>query len=244
MLAVICDDEQKDRELVGGILRQKMKKRGEHLELVYCDCGEDLIRRYEDGFAGCDLIFMDIFMEHLNGIEVMRRVRQYDRKAAVIFVTTSPDYAIESYGVRACGYLLKPVEPPKVEEVVNRFLAERYPRVKKSLLMINGSAGRRIPYDEILYIESSRMNLRIVCAGGTEYSIRKKLDDVQAELPESRFLRCNQSFIVNMDRIKDADTEFTMDNGDRIPIKVRDKKRIRDRYAAYLLELGWDPIQH
>ena len=95
-----------------------------------------------------------------------------------------------------------------------------YPKVRQSLLMISGSSGRRIAYDDILYIESRRMNLRVVCSKGVEHTIRKKLDDVQEELPENRFLRCNQSFIVNMDYIRDADNNFTMCNGDIIPIKA------------------------
>ena len=106
--------------------------------------------------------------------------------------------------------------------------------------MISGSSGRRIAYDDILYIESRRMNLRVVCSKGVEHTIRKKLDDVQEELPENRFLRCNQSFIVNMDYIRDADNNFTMRNGDIIPIKVREKKKIRKRYFDYLLNSGWE----
>ena len=102
--------------------------------------------------------------------------------------------------------------------------------------MVNGSAGRRIAYDDIMYIESRRMNVRIVCCHGTEHSIRKKLDEVQEELSGCRFLRCNRSYIVNMDYITDADEDFTMENGDRIPIKVREKKQIRKRYFDYMMK--------
>ena len=88
-------------------------------------------------------------------------------------------------------------------------MEKRYPRLKRSLLMVGGTSGRRIAYDDILYVESQRMNLRIVCSGGEVHRIRKKLDEVQAELTQSRFLRCNQSYIVNMDYITSADTNFT-----------------------------------
>lgn len=237
MLAAICDDDKRERENIGEIVRRKMKKRGEHLELDHFECGEAFVEKYERGRGGYDLIFMDIYMDQLNGLEAIRQIRNHDRKAVVIFMTSSPDFAVESYSVHAFGYLLKPIEQNKVEEVMDRYMEECHPRTRQSLLVINGSAGRRIAYDDILYIESRRMSLRIVCNGGIEYSIRKKLDDVQAELPETRFLRCNQSYIVNMDRIKDVDTEFTVENGDRIPIKVREQKRIRDRYATYLMGL-------
>ncbi len=240
MIVAICDDDETDRNRTCECVSQKMKKRREPLEIVCFDSGEDLVEQYENGCRQYDLIIMDIYMSSPNGMETVRQIRTYDRKVAVIFLTSSPDYAVESYDVRALAYLLKPVDQTRMEDALNRFLEERYPRHSQSLLMVRGSSGRRIAYDDILYIESRRMNLRIVCSGGVEYTIRKKLDEVQAELPENRFLRCNQSFLVNMDYITDASVDFTMENGDKIPIKVRERKRIRERYFAYVLEHGWE----
>ena len=201
MLIAICDDEKSEREQVGGILVQKMKKRGEPLQIAYFEQGEDLIEQYEseDQYPGYDLIFMDIYLQRLSGMEIIRRLRKHDRNVAVIFMSSSPDYAIESYDVWADGYLLKPIVRDKVENVLNRFMEYRYPKNKKSLLMVNGSSSRRISYDDIMYI-------------------------------------------VNMDYITRADTDFTMENGDRLPIKVRERKRIREKYFAYVLERGWDDM--
>lgn len=239
MQIAICDDEKADREKTGEMIRQKMEKRKEAFQIRYFSCGEDLVEHYENGYLGYDLIFMDIYMAHSNGLETIRQIRRYDRKAGVVFTTASPDYAIDGYDVQACGYLLKPVRQDKMDDVINRFMEERYPRIKQSLLMVNGSSGRRIAYDDILYIESRGVNLRIVLSGGTEHTIRKKLTEVEAELSQPRFLRCNQSFIVNMDYITCADRDFTMDNGDQIPIKVRERKKIREKYFHYLLEREW-----
>ncbi|RGY99249.1 LytTR family DNA-binding domain-containing protein [Clostridium sp. AM58-1XD] len=240
MRVAICDDEKRDGERIGELLTAKMKKRGEVLRITYFDGGEDLIEQYESEYPGYDLIFMDIFLKRLNGMDTVRRIRQYDRKVTVIFLTFSADYAMEGYEVNAFCYLLKPINPEKVEGVINRFMEERHPRVQQSLLMVNGSSGRRIAYDDIMYIESQRMKLRIVCSGGVVHIIRKKLAEIQAELPEKRFLRCNQSFIVNMDYVTCADVDFTMDNGDRVPIKVRERKKIRETYFAYTLKQGWE----
>ena len=240
MLAAICDDDKTDRILVGKILQEKMKNRREPLTIEYFECGEDLVEKYESGKQKYDLLILDIYMKYMDGMDAAKRIRRYDRNAAIIFLTTTPDYAMESYEVRATDYLLKPVSEGRMGEAPSHFLEEHYPKVRQSLLMISGSSGRRIAYDDILYIESRRMNLRVVCSKGVEHTIRKKLDDVQEELPENRFLRCNQSFIVNMDYIRDADNNFTMRNGDIIPIKVREKKKIRKRYFDYLLNSGWE----
>ncbi len=243
MLVAICDDEKADREKAGRMLALKMSRRKEALQIKYFDQGEDLIEQYENGFPGYDLIFMDIYLNHLNGMETVRHIRSYDRKVAVVFMTSSPDFAVESYDVRADGYLLKPVDQDRMELVLNRFLEERYPRIRQSLLMVNSGLGRRIAYDDIMYIESRGMNLRIVCAGGVEHIIRRKLSEVQAELTQPRFLKCNQSFIVNMDYIACADRDFTMDNGDRIPIKVRERRQIRELYFSYIVDRGWENLE-
>ncbi|MBS6644103.1 MAG: response regulator transcription factor [Clostridiaceae bacterium] len=242
MLAAICDDVKADREKAGEFLAQKMKSRGEPLQIEFFDRGEDIIEQYENGYAVFDIIFMDIYLRHLNGMETVRKIREYDRKVSVFFMTSCPDFAVESYEVRADGYLLKPVKQEKMDEAINRFMEERYPRMKQSLLMVNGNSGRRIAYDDIIYIESRGRNLRVVCSGGTEHMIRKKLADIQAELVQPRFLKCNQSFIVNMDYIAYADEDFTMDNGDIVPIKVRERKKIREQYFTYTLRREWGTV--
>lgn len=240
MQVAICDDDKAARAQVGELVTEKMRKRHEPLKITYSECGEDLIEAYESGKQRFDLIFLDIYMRYMGGIETAKKLRLHARKAAVMFLTSSLDFALESYAVHACDYLIKPVSKERFTEALNHFLETFYPRVRQSLSMINGSAGRRIAYDDILYIESHRMNLRIVCQGGPESTVRKKLEEVQEELPKKRFLRCNQSFIVNMDYIVEADKDFTMANGERIPIKVREKNQIRKQYFNYLLESGWE----
>ncbi|WP_320956647.1 response regulator, partial [Enterocloster asparagiformis] len=120
MLVAICDDEKAECEKVSGILAQKMRKRREPLQIVCFQQGEDLIEQYEDGRKpGYDLIFMDIFLQKENGMEIVRRLRGYDRNVSVVFLTGSPDYAVESYEVWADGYLLKPVSQDKLENLLN-----------------------------------------------------------------------------------------------------------------------------
>lgn len=173
MQVAICDDDKAARAQVVELVTEKMRRRHEPLKITYFECGEDLIEAYESGKQRFDLIFLDIYMRYMGGIETAKKLRLHDRKAAVMFLTSSPDFALESYAVHACDYLIKPVSKEHFAEALNHFLETFYPRVRQSLSMINGSAGRRIAYDDILYIESHRMNLRIVCQGGPEYTVRK-----------------------------------------------------------------------
>ena len=96
--------------------------------------------------------------------------------------------------------------------------------------------GRRIAYREIEYIESRRNVLLVFLENGEEYRVYAKLDDVEKELKGHGFLRCHQSFIVNMNRVRVAEDDFLMMSGAHIPIRQRGSRAIRDAYFGYLLE--------
>ena len=86
MQVAICDDDVTDRTKVGELLAQKMRKRGEPLEITYYDCGEDLVEQFESGEGSYDLIFLDIYMKFMNGMEAARQIRRWDQRVALIFL--------------------------------------------------------------------------------------------------------------------------------------------------------------
>ena len=106
MLAAICDDDNTDRILVGKILQEKMKNRREPLTIEYFECGEDLVEKNESGKQKYDLLILDIYMKYMDGMDAAKRIRRYDRNAAIIFLTTTPDYAVACSEFRATAYVV------------------------------------------------------------------------------------------------------------------------------------------
>ena len=128
------------------------------------------------------------------------------------------------------GYLLKPLSLEKLSRVMDRvlqaFQAGTY-AVRQRANVI------RIPLHEILYVESSNSKCLLHRTPDLSYTIYKRLDEIQQELGDQRFLRCHQSYLVNMDHIVQADSQFLLDSGDAVLIRQRDRKAIRQAYLDY-----------
>ena len=231
----ICDDLPAERETLNGFLRTYFAPLPYEYELTEYACGENLVDDYEDGTAAFDLIFMDIFMDGVLGIEAARRIRRFAPRVFIVFLTTTPDYALESYDVRAYGYLVKPLDRKKAKALLERFLREEYDGRQRTLLIREGGRGRRIAYREIEFIESRRNVLLVRLENGEEHKIYAKLDDVEHELEGHGFLRCHQSYIVNMNMVRKVENDFQMASGALVPIRQRGAKSIRNAYFQYVL---------
>lgn len=234
----ICDDQPEEREILSSFFRSYFSAHPYEYILTEYSRGDTLVDDYEDGTAAFDLVFLDIFMDGILGIEAARDLRRFAPKTPIVFLTTTPDYALESYDVQAYGYLVKPLDAGKAAALLERFLREEYDGRQKTLLLREGGKGRRIAYWEIESVESHRNVLLVRLENGEEHRVYARLDDVEQELAGHGFLRCHQSYIVNMDRIRIAEDDFLMLSGARIPIRKRGGKIIRESYFEYLLNRG------
>lgn len=231
----ICDDQPSERELLSRFLRAYFAAHPYEYILTEYARGETLVDDYEDGLVSFDLIFLDIYMDSMLGMEAARGVRRFAPRVPIVFLTTTPDYALESYDVCAYSYLIKPLDGDKAAALLARFLREEFDGRQKTLLLREGGKGRRIVYREIEYIESRRNVLLVHLDNGEEHRVYAKLSDVERELEGHGFLRCHQSYIVNMDRVRTVEDDFLMLSGARIPIRQRGAKTIRAAYFEYLL---------
>lgn len=234
----ICDDSETDRRSLEFLLHTCAERRGVDCAFTHYMDGAVLCDDYQDGDADFDLVFLDICMTHVSGIETARRIRALGSDTPVVFLTSSPDFAVESYEVVAFDYLLKPISPERLEQTMGRFFALHSTREAESLLVTSRGHGRRIPYGDILYIESMHNHVIIHCVGGATHSLRISMSEVERELlTRPNFLKTHQSYLINMDKVTAVDGEFTVEGGDRVPIKVRERRRIRERYFEYALSI-------
>lgn len=233
----ICDDEKTQREALRNFLKRYFSGKDYAFALGEYTCGEPLITDYGENTAGYDLIFLDIFMGGIDGMEAARAIRKRDAGVPIIFLTTTPDYALEGYDVRAMGYLLKPLLPDKATALLDYFLRVEYGGTKKTLLVREGARGTRIAYREILYIESRNSKLLVHTVDGQEHRVYRRLDEVERELAGRSFLRCQQSFLVNLAHVCVAEKDsFVLEGGIRIPLRRQSAKQLREAYFGYLLE--------
>lgn len=227
----ICDDNPIDREIISMMLRDFSMQKSMHLDITKYSSGLALLDDIQDGRC-FSIIFMDIYMEDILGIEAAYRLRNnLHYEGDLVFLTATSKFAVDSYEVDASGYMIKPLNYEKfyavMDKIVSSYKVQTYP-VRKHASIIH------IPIDEILYIDSDNNKCTLHRKDGRLYTVYKKLDEIQEELPFSYFLRCHQSFLVNMDYIQRADKEFELITGDIVSIRQRDIKKIRSIYLSYI----------
>ena len=237
MRIAICDDQAADRAALGELLWQVLSERCATADILEYQNGEMLLQSLETETVPADLIFLDIYMDGPDGMETAKCLRQDGNGTPIVFLTTSPDFAVDSYEVRAFDYILKPITAGRLAAVLSRFETEK-PRHEKFLALKEQSSVQRLSYDAIEYVESVSPALLLHMSDGKEIRYYGKLNDMEQQLADERFLRCHQSFLVNLDLVERLEDDFLMRSGARVPFKQRDKKKLREVYFSYILKEG------
>lgn len=224
----ICDANALDRTMLCELIQQWMDAASMMCRFSQFDDGQALIYEVEDGSC-YDVIFMDMHLAPMSGLETARRLRRMNYTGAIVLQSNDMRGAINSYTVNASGYLLKPQSYDLLQRVLNRILR----MYRNDTYMVRfRSKTVHVPYCDIQYVESDNNCCRIHCAD-TVYTVYRKLDDIQTELNNRVFLRCHQSFLVNMNYIREVDRQFELLDGTLIPIRQRGQRDIRMKYLAY-----------
>ncbi len=230
MKIAICDDSSIDRGIISDFLNMYMTENPVSAVLAEYETGEALLYDIEDG-CYYDMIFLDIQMLPSDGMQIALKLRQLDYKGKIIFSTVDPGFAIASYDVEASGYLLKPYDYTKMSRLLDR----TFERINTGMFRFTlRNTVYNIPYGEIVFVESSNNVCILHRSNGTSYTIYQKLCDIEKQLDDARFLRCHQSYIVNMSYIAKADKQFEMTTGDFVLIRQRNLKELRGTYREYV----------
>lgn len=231
----ICDDLSTDRGETISFIKKYLCQKYIDVEICEFEDGLDLLDEYQNAHAVYDVIFLDIFMKHSNGVEVAKHIREFDQKVLLCFTTSSSDFALSGYDVQAIGYLVKPLDSEKTTQLLDHIM-ERLNRLGDQTIVLSTKTRQiKLFFGEIEYIESDNSSVFFYTDKGTSFRLYMKLKDVEDLLPKSIFIRCHQSFIVNMNFIKSASSEFVLKSGEIIPIRRQDIKRMRDTYSEFLL---------
>lgn len=190
----ICDDSADARIALRAALERALDRRKGEGTFFEFSSGEGLLRWVEKHAGELDLVFLDIEMGELDGMETARRLRLADEGLQLVFVTGYTDYVFDGYSVGALGYLMKPPQPDRLDEVLDRGLEARLRDGDKAFLCRSGETMYRIPKKSILYFASDRRQVSCVAAART-YTFYGKLDEVERAVGEG-FVRIHQRYLV------------------------------------------------
>ena len=190
----ICDDSAEARIALRAALERALDRRkGEGLFFEFSS-GEGLLRWLEKHAGELDMVFLDIEMGELDGMETARRLRAADEGLQLVFFTGYTDHLFDGNTVGALGYLMKPPRPEQLDGVLDRGLEARLREGEQAFLCRNGETVYRIPKRSIRYFVSDRRQVSCVSSART-YVFYGKLDDVERDVGEG-FIRVHQRYLV------------------------------------------------
>ena len=228
----ICDDEQFYREKIRKLLEEYFVKHELKYTIQSFLSGEEFLNRSESRVK-YDIVFMDINMNELDGIQTAMQIRSFHSDTYIVLVTAFINYVLEGYKVNAVRYIMKDTLDTAVTECMDAILQKmRIAQVTFSFM----EGERNLYTDNILYVESQKhksiffyMESSIV-----NYHIYDKLDSIEQKLSEYGFLRIHKSYLVNMKHIRKISNYMVyMDTGEELPVPRLRFQNIKEAYVAY-----------
>jgi DNA-binding LytR/AlgR family response regulator len=227
----ICDDEKRSREEL-------------HKILICCETllpdtsvfgfssGIELINEYQKR-RNFDLIFLDIDMPELSGIETGRNIREMDNDVLLVFLTNFPSFVFRSFQLGTFDYLVKPAKANEINQLMDRVI----PKYLESHYMINLKWQDRvwaIAANKVVYIEGYRRHV-VFYTRNEHFECVGKLGEYETKLVPYGFLRCHQGFLINMKYIKRIDSMSIMTTtGVSVDMSVRKRQGCLQAFSKYI----------
>lgn len=196
MYIAVCDDQIEELEKLTALLQAWQSDRRSDVRFqAFRSGGQLLDAARAERFT---LYLLDVLMPGMTGMDAAREIRSFDAAADIIFLTTSPGFAYESYGVRAAEYLLKPISAKLLYPVLDKlYLRDQKPQdgltVKSNGMLV------RLPFSQLSYVEVNGKHLFFNMADGTVYEVAASMREYEGVLlARPEFMRVHRSYIVNM----------------------------------------------
>lgn len=229
-----CDDDMEVLHQMNELLDRYRVERNEDITYVAFQSPFELLTEIEKGIRP-DILFLDVVMPGQNGMDVAKEIRQYDTNMKIIFLTSSPEFAVESYSVGAYFYQLKPIWEESFFRLMDAVLAECEKKKKNSLILRSKDGITRIDLQQLEYCEVLGRKLLFHLENGAVLESAGSLDDLAGQLMQySNFFRPHRSFLVNMEYIQNISSRsIKMVNDAEIPIPHGKCSEIKNSYMEY-----------
>ena len=206
------------------------RSEGMDIRVEEFDRGDRFLAQYQSLY---DIIFMEIELPGIDGMETAKRLRKTDRDVVLVFVTALARYAIRGYEVDALDFVLKPLSYYAFSVKLERAIQRVRQRTGDHILLKTAGGIHRLEIREIFYLETKSRMLYYHTASGV-YSVRGSLRDAVAQLADYAFAKCNQCYLVNLQHVTDVRDETVTVAGAELEISRRNRKAFLDAVVAYI----------
>lgn len=233
MYIALCDDDTTILQTLDACINMHFAAAASTLHIDCFSCAEDFLASGQT----YDILFMDIFLQGMNGIAAARAAKR-KKYSQIVFITSSREYAVEAFDINAAHYLIKPLTQTGISEALERC---RH-RMKKSSEKVLEIKSRNdiipVPMKNIIYIEVFN-KVSILHTVKNSIQTYSSLDALSEELDESLFIRAQRSYIVNMKFIESFYYDrIILQNGLEIKLSRNNRNTLKTQYQNYLFDLA------
>ncbi len=232
----VCDDETYYRNRIYSLLSEYLEARSLNASIDIFSSGKEFLSE-RDNLVKYDIVFLDINMEEVDGIQTAQKICDYQSGTCIVLVTAFLNYALEGYKVGAVRYIMKDALEIQMPECMEAVLKKM--QIQK--ITFSFLEGEKTLYtDNILYVESRRHKCLFYYMEKetVTYQMYGKLDQLEEALSAYRFLRIHKSFLVNMKHIRRISNYLAvLDCGEELPVPRLRFQKVREAFVAYKGEM-------
>jgi DNA-binding LytR/AlgR family response regulator len=232
MNILICEDMKEDADRLVALIAES----GFKAKTKVFNCPLQALDYFNSG-ADIDACFLDIMMPKMTGVKLAEKLRASNFAKNIVFVTTSNDFASQSYQVQAFDYLLKPMTCEKVNNIMSKLKESQRNADKAGLPIMAQGVARFVLFRDISHVEVINHAIYIKLRDKSITKIYATFGKIEEQLlADGRFAKCHRSYIVNLNEIMTmANNELTMKNGSKIPIS-RSYSQVKDKIVKWMFK--------
>lgn len=229
MRIAICDDEEKIRELIKERIHKYYFSNNIEFSIQTFESGKELLN---SDLALIDVLFLDVDMPDMNGLETARSIREQDKDMLIVFLTAYSEFVFESFKVDAFRYLVKPVQSQELTETLEAV----YKKLSTPDEYLNFQFQNEtfsIKYSDIIYVEGMRDKIWFYCSDGI-YRWRGTIKSLNEKLSGKGFFQVHRSYIINMNKIQKYNSQVVMmEDGHEVPISKYRINEFKEEYIKF-----------
>lgn len=221
MKLAICDDEKYISDKVKKLALDFFHRKNVEIEISQFGSGEELLRYGQD----IDILFLDIRLDGMDGMETARKLRSQNYKGYLIFITVLKEMVFQAFEVQAFDYLVKPIEEEYFERKLERLFASMQNAGEASLLVQKGYESSMISFDDIVFCEIIDRKIYLHLKSGEVIDYYDRMEKLETKL-DGRFFKCHRSYLINLSYLKSYKNGTAyMINDQTIPVsRLRSKE--------------------
>ena len=240
MKIAIIEDEQSHIDLLSGYLQAWGSKKQVRMGIISFTSAESFLFYWEED-KSFDVLFVDIQMEQMSGMDMARKIREKDSGIKIIFTTGISDYIGEGYEVEAMHYLIKPISEEKICQCMDKVMSRK--KEEGFILASTRDGVSKFSLENINYIEARGHGcvIEVIVEDGErrhaeQIEVLEGISELRQSLGQERFVQCHRSYLCsleNIHHIDKAEKSIYFDTGTRIPVSRRLYKEVNQAFIRY-----------